>query len=191
MVWIDWFGWFWGLTSDFAEVFEVLIFYAADLWGWGEAVATHDFADGGGVGWSAGRGGLEDGGDLAEEVGAEEAGGDDGEGFCRGGVEVFEAVDDPARDEDGVAGAAFHCLAVDGVGEDALEAVAGLIVGVVAVGDGDSGSGGDFELEHGEGASGGLRGDEVANDEASEADLFVGGCWHEFSCFPLFFLAFG
>ncbi len=69
-------------------------------WGGGEAVAAHDFADGGGVGWGAGRGGLEDGGDLAEEVGAEEAGRDDGEGFCRGGVEVFEAVDDSARDED-------------------------------------------------------------------------------------------
>jgi hypothetical protein len=46
---------------------------------------------------------LEDGGDLAEVVGAEEAGGDNGEGFCRGGVEVFEAVDDSARDEDGIA----------------------------------------------------------------------------------------
>ncbi len=67
--------------------------------GGGQAVAAHDFADGGGAGWGAGRGGVEDGGDLAEEVGAEEAGGDDGEGFCRGGVEVFEAVDGSARDE--------------------------------------------------------------------------------------------
>jgi hypothetical protein len=149
-------------------------------------VAAHDFADGGGVGWGAGWGGLEDGGDLAEEVGGEEAGGDDGEGFCRGGVEVLEAVDDSSGDEDGAAGAAFHCLAVDGIGEGALEAVAGLIVGVVAVGDGDFGSGGDFEPEHGEGASGGLRGDEVADGEASEADLFLCGCWHGFSGFPLF-----
>jgi len=144
--------------------------------GRGQAVAAHDFADGCGVGWGAGRGGLEDGGDLAEEVGAEEAGGDDGEGLCRGGVEVFEAVDDSARDEDGMAGAALHCLAVDGVGEDSFEAVAGLFVGVVAVGGGDFGSGGDFELEHGDGASGGLRGDEVADGEASEADLFWRGC---------------
>jgi len=159
--------------------------------GGGQAVVAHDFADGGGVGWGAGRGGLEDGGDLAEEVGAEEAGGDDGEGFCRGGVEVFEAVDDSARDQDGVAGAAFRCLAVDGVGEDAFEAVAGLFVGVVAVGGGDLGSGGDFELEHGDGASGGLWGDEIADGEASEADLFLGGCWHEVSCFSFPVLVFG
>jgi hypothetical protein len=146
-------------------------------------VATHDFADSSGVGWGAGRCGLEDGGDLAEVVGAEEAGGDNGEGFCRGGVEVFEAVDGSARDEDGVARAAFHCFAVDGIGEDALEAVGGLFVGVVAVGGGDFSSGRDFELEHGDGASGGLGVDEVADDEASEADLFAGGCWHDFCPF--------
>jgi hypothetical protein len=152
-------------------------------------VAAHDFADRDGVGWGARRGRLEDGGDLAEVVGAEEAGGDDGKRFCRGGVEVFEAVDDSARDEDGVAGPALPCLAVDGVGEDALEAVGGLFVGVVAVGSGDFGSGGDFELEHGDGASGGLGVDEEADSEASDADLFLGGCWHEFSGFPV--LAFG
>lgn len=105
-------------------------------------------------------------------------------------MEIFEAVDGSARDEDGVAGAALRCLAIDGVGEDAFEAVAGLFVGVVAVGGGDFGSGGDFELEHGEGASGGLRGDEVADGEASEADLFLGGCWHEVLVFP-FFLFWG
>jgi BrnA antitoxin of type II toxin-antitoxin system len=146
-------------------------------------VAAHDFADGGGVGWGAGRGGLEDGGDLAEVVGAEKTRGDDGEGFCRGGVEVFEAVDDSARDEDGVAGTTLHGLAVDGVGEDALEAVGGLFVGVVAVGGRDSGSGGDFELEHGDGASGSLGVDEVADGEASDADHFMGGCWHELCWF--------
>jgi hypothetical protein len=150
--------------------------------GGGQAVAAHDFADGGGVGWGAGWRGLEDGGDLAEVFGAEEAGGDDGEDSCRGGVEIFEAVDGSARDEDGVAGAALHGLAVDGVGEDALESVGGFFVGVVAVGGGDFGSGGDFELEHGDRASGGLRGDEVTDDEASEADFFVGGGWHEFLC---------
>jgi hypothetical protein len=90
-------------------------------------VAAYDFADGGGVGW----GGLEDGGDLGEVVGAEEARGDDGEGLCRGGVEVFEAVDDSARDEDGVAGAGPPlCLAVDGVRKNALEAAGGLFTGV-------------------------------------------------------------
>jgi hypothetical protein len=54
------------------------------------------------------------------------------------------------------------------------------------VGDGDFGSGGDFELEHGDGASGSLRADEVADGEASEADFFLGGSWHEFSVFPVF-----
>ncbi len=82
-------------------------------------------------------------------------------------------------------------MSVDGVGEDPFEAIAGLIVGVVAVGDGDFGSGGDFELEHGERASGGLRGDEEADREASEADFFLGGCWHEILGFPFPVLAFG
>ena len=41
-----------------------------------------------GLGGVPGGGGLEDGGDLAEEVGAEETGGDDSERFGRGGVEV-------------------------------------------------------------------------------------------------------
>jgi hypothetical protein len=146
-------------------------------------VAAHHFADGGGVRWSAGRSGLEHSGDLAKVVRAEQAGGDNGEGFCRGGVEVFEAVDGSARDEDEVAGAALHCLAVDGEGQDALQAVGGLFVGVMAMRGGDFGSGSDFELEHGDGASGVLGLDEVADAEASDADHFVGGCWHKFSCF--------
>lgn len=61
-------------------------------------MAAHDFADGGGVGWGPGRGGSQDASDLAEVAGPEEAGGDDGEGFCRGGVKVFEAVNGSARD---------------------------------------------------------------------------------------------
>jgi len=47
------------------------------LWGWGQAVAEHDFVEGFGVGrgWGDGGGcGLEDGGDLAEVVVAEDAG---------------------------------------------------------------------------------------------------------------------
>ena len=42
-------------------------------------MAAHDFADGGWVGRGSGWGGLEDSGDLAEVIGAEEARGDDGE----------------------------------------------------------------------------------------------------------------
>lgn len=35
--------------------------------GWGQAVAAHDFGEGGGIGWGSGLGcGFEDGGDLAE-----------------------------------------------------------------------------------------------------------------------------
>jgi len=41
-------------------------------------VTAHDGGDGGGVGRASG-GGFGNGGDLAEVVGAEEAGGDDGE----------------------------------------------------------------------------------------------------------------
>lgn len=67
-------------------------------------MAAHDFANGGVIGWGAGRGGLEDAGDLAKVVRAEEAGRNNGERLCRRGVEVFEAVDDSARDQDGVAG---------------------------------------------------------------------------------------
>lgn len=147
-------------------------------------MAAHDFADGSDAGWSAGRRGVEDRSNLAEVAGAEEAGGDNGERFCRGGVEVLEAVDGSARDKDGIARAAFHCLAVDGVGKDALKAVGGLFIGVVTVGGGDFRSGGDFELEHGDGASGGLGVDKVADDEASEADLFAGGGWHGCFVFP-------
>jgi hypothetical protein len=55
-------------------------------------------------------------------------------------VNVFEAVGDSARDKDGVAGAALHRLAIDGIGQDTLEAEGGLIVGVVAVGRRDFGS---------------------------------------------------
>jgi len=151
-------------------------------------VAAHDFADGGPIGWSAGRRRLEDTGDLAEVIRAKQAGSDDRERSRRSGVEVFEAVDDSARDEDGVAGAALHRLAIDGISQDALETVGSLIVGIMAVGRRNFGSGSDFQLEHGDGASGGLRVDEVAYDEASEADLFVDCSWHE--CFGFSFFVF-
>jgi len=131
---------------------------------------------------------LENTGDLAKVFGTEQAGSDDRERSRRSGVQVFEAVNDSARDEDGVAVPPLHRPAIDGVGQDALETIGGLIVGVVAMSRRDFGSGSDFQLKHGDGASGNLRVDEVAYDEASETDLFLGSSWHELF---LFLLAFG
>jgi hypothetical protein len=149
-------------------------------------VTTHDFANGGSAGWSAGRGGLENAGNFAEEVGAEEARSENGEGLCRSRVEVIETVNGSAMDEDGIARAALHCFAIDREAKDALEPVGRLFVGIVAVGDGDLGSGGDLKLEHGDGASGVLGLDEVADREAADADLFADGCSHGLSCGSLF-----
>ena len=120
-------------------------------------MSPHDFGEGFGVGWGWGDGsgcGFGDGGDFAEVVRGEDAGADDGERLGCGGVEVIEAVDRSARDAEGVAGADFDFASFEGEGDDAFDAVDGLLVGVVAVGDGDPGAGGDVELEDGDGASG-------------------------------------
>jgi ATP-dependent RNA helicase RhlE len=150
--------------------------------GGGEAVAVHDFAEGFGVGRASG-GDLEEGGDLAEVGGAEDAGRDNGEGSGGRGGEVVEAVDDAAGDDEGVTGGGFVALGFarggpEGEGERAFEGVTGFFVGVVAVGDGDFGSGGDGELEHGERGWGGGAVNEVADGEAGETNLFVWGCGH-------------
>jgi hypothetical protein len=51
-----------------------------------------------------------------------------------------------------VGGADFDFASFEREGDDAFDAVDGLLVGVVAVGDGHLGSGGDVELEHGDGS---------------------------------------
>lgn len=68
-------------------------------------------------------------------------------------MEVVEAMDDSAGDAKNVAGADFSWAAVDGHGEDDFEAVEGLLVGVVAVGDGGPSLRGNVEFEEGDGAS--------------------------------------
>jgi hypothetical protein len=81
-------------------------------------VAAHDLAERGEVRWAAGRG-VEDRSDLAEEVGAEDAGGDDCErpGIALAGV--VEVVDGAAGDEERLARADLGRRALDRPGEDA------------------------------------------------------------------------
>ena len=84
---------------------------------------------------------------ISRRGGAEDAGRDDGEGAAGRGGEVVEAVDDAAGDEDEVAGGGFVALGLavsgpEGEGERAFEGVTGLLVGVVAVGDGELRAGG-------------------------------------------------
>ena len=68
-----------------------------------------------------------------------------------GSVKIVEAVDRSARDAERVAGADFDFASFEREGEDAVDAVEGLLVGVVTVRDGHLRSGGDVELEDGDG----------------------------------------
>ena len=61
------------------------------------------------------------------------------------------------------------------MGHPAFEAVDGFVVGVVAVGDRDFGSGGDFELEHRERGAGGGSVDVETEIDLTEAEFFRGG----------------
>jgi hypothetical protein len=97
-------------------------------------VAAHHRADRGQIRGAARRGG-DDGRDLAEVVGAKEAGGDDRE---RGGVDVAgvgEGVDRAARDEEGLARPDVMRRALDGERDGSLAAVDRLLVSIVAMGD--------------------------------------------------------
>jgi hypothetical protein len=109
-------------------------------------VAAHDLAQRGEVRWATGRG-VEDRSDLAEEVGAEDAGGDDRErpGVALAGV--VEVVDGAAGDEERLARADLGRGALDRPGEDALESVDRLPVAVVAMCGRDLRAGGNVELE--------------------------------------------
>ena len=79
-----------------------------------------------------------------------------GEG-CRSGGPLREGF------AERVAGADFDFASFEREGDDAFDAVDGFLVGVVAVGDGHFGSGGDVELEDGDGACGVLGFDQEAN----------------------------
>lgn len=116
-------------------------------------MAAHYFSDGYEIRRASGSG-LKNGGNFAEEVWPEQAGGDDGESFGAGGVEVVEAVDYAARDAEDIAGTDLVHASVDGKGHDALEAVESLLVTVVAVRHRHLAGGWNLKLEHGEGAAG-------------------------------------
>jgi len=87
-------------------------------------------------------------------------------------MEVVEAMDGAPRNAEDVAGAELVWLAADGHGERAFKAVEGLLISIVAVGDGDFGSGGDFRLEHGDRVSGGAALQQESDDGLSEMDDF-------------------
>ena len=93
-----------------------------------------------------------------------------GEG-CRSGGPLCE------EDAERVAGADLDFASFEREGDDAFDAVDGLLVGVVAVGDGDFGSGGDVELEDGDGATGVLAFDQETNCQLPHPYLFASaGC---------------
>ena len=102
-------------------------------------MTPHDLSQRHDIGRPAG-GCVEDGRDLAEEVGAEDAGGDDCE---RPGVDlgpVGKVVDGTARDTERLAGVDVDRRPFDGPGEDSLQPVDRLLVVVMAVRGCDSGA---------------------------------------------------
>lgn len=157
---------------------ERLLRWSGELRSRGEAVTAHDLADGGRVRWGLRlHGGLHDSSHFVEVLRAENSWGDDGERARRGGVQVVEAVRDSARDEERGAGRDHMYLGCAAGGEQshresAFEAVDGLVVGVVAVGGGNPGSGSDLELEHGERGAGRGAVDVEAKIELAEAEFF-------------------
>jgi hypothetical protein len=122
-------------------------------WYWGEAVASHHFGERYGVRRTASCG-LDDGGHLAEVLGAEDAGADDRE-HRRVDlmIVVVKAVDDSPRDAQHLSRADLGLFFTDRLGQHALKSVNRLLVSVVTVRDGHSGCGRDIELEDCNGTS--------------------------------------
>ena len=114
--------------------------------GRGKAVPAHDRAEGGEIGRAAGCG-VEDGRDLAEVVGTEDAGSDDRERFGVDVAGVVEPVDRATGDAEHLARADLDRRALDRPGQHSLEAVDRLLVAVVAVGGRDPRAGRNVELE--------------------------------------------
>jgi hypothetical protein len=135
-------------------------------------VATHHRCDRREVGWAAGRG-VEDGRDLAEVVGAEDAGGDDRERLRVDVVGVVEVMGGAAGDAERLAGGNVGRNALDRPGQDALEAVDRLLVAVVAVWGRDLRARGNLELEDRDRSCRLLALDQEANRQLSDLDLFA------------------
>lgn len=144
-------------------------------------MAKHHFGDGLEVGRTSGTG-FHEGGDLAEIFGAENAGRDDCERSRGGRVKIVEAVADSAGDEEDIAGADLGGDSVEGHGEDAFEAVDGLVISVVGVRGGYSGSCADFELKERERGPGGRAIDEKADDDLADANFFRSTGGHAYRC---------
>ena len=122
----------------------------------------------------AGRGrGIEDGRDLAEVVGAEDARGDDRECLGVDVVRVVELVDGATGDAERLAGADVDRHALDRPGQHSLEPVDRLLVAVVAVRGCDLRAGRNVELEHRDRPSRLLALDEEPDGQRPDLDLFV------------------
>src|SRR5829696_2854315 len=124
-------------------------------WCRGEAVASHHFGERYGVRRAASCG-LDHGGHLAEVVRAEDAGADDRKHLRVDLLMVVEAVHDSPRNAEHLARADLGLCFIDPPGQHALKPVDRLLVTVMAVRDGHSGSGWDVELEECNGTSRGL-----------------------------------
>ena len=138
-------------------------------------MAAHHCSDRSRVGRAAG-GGIEDRGDLAEVVGAEDAGGDDRQRLRAELADVGELVDCPAGDAEHLAGADLVRVALDRPDERALEAVDRLLVAVVAVRRRDFGAGRDVELEHRHRAVRLLALEQETDGHLPDSDLFACAC---------------
>src|SRR5881392_3534591 len=88
----------------------------------GKSVPAHDLAQRGEIRRAARRG-IEDGRDLAEEVGAEDARGDDCERLGIDLAPVVEVVDGAAGDKERLAGSEVGRRALDRPGQYSLEPV--------------------------------------------------------------------
>jgi hypothetical protein len=109
-----------------------------------DAVAGHDSAYLGDVGIAFG---LNNGGEVAEVLGADEAGGEEAHHSGCGGVEVGVRVYGAAGDAQLLAGVNLELLPLDVPGCDAVHAEDGLVVVAMQVGHAEEGVGRNNQLE--------------------------------------------
>src|SRR5215210_7842117 len=140
-------------------------------WYRGEAMALHHFGERYGVRRAASCG-LDDGGHLAEVVRAEDAGADDRKHRRVDLMVVVEAVDDSPRDTEHLARTDLGLFSVERPGQHALKPVDRLLVTVMAVRDGHSGSGWNVELEDCDGTSRRLALEQESDRQLPDPDLF-------------------